>query len=528
MWNDLRMLARFAWGLRRFLSEPAGVDRARAVLAQSRIDRTDSFIRLLRRAVFGFPQRPYAWLFDRAGIDFKRAEEGVRELGIEGALERWLDAGIYLTLDEFKGRAPIRRGGVELIATAADFDNPLLRRDIEASTSGSSGVRRRLAIDLDLLRYEATLHLIFSAGAGIQGAPMALWRPVPPGTAGIKRALATLRNGGKLEHWFTMEPFSLTRPQTRSWPVTAAAIVGSRLAGRPLPIPEYVPLEQAERVAIWIAAVLRRGERPHVDTSCSGAIRILRAAKGASLDLRGAFFRTGSEPLTPTRAAIFAESGCEVRHHFAISETGPVGISCSQGKFPDEVHLIDAKIAAISRSGVPLVNAPAGIEPLYLTTLLTSTPKLLINVESGDYANREERDCDCPFGQLGFRTHLHTIRSYEKLSSAGMHFTGRILVRILEEVLPGRFGGDPTDYQFIEDEVDGLPVVWLRVHPGRGSLDEADVVHTVLESLAAEGAADRMMAEVWRQGKVLRIDRRPPEVTETGKILALHQSRRRS
>jgi hypothetical protein len=39
-------------------------------------------------------------------------------------------------------------------------------------------------------------------------------------------------------------------------------------------------------------------------------------------------------------------------------------------------------------------------------------------------------------------------------------------------VLPARFGGNPTDYQFVERERHGLPKVSLVVSPHIGSLDQ--------------------------------------------------------
>ncbi len=526
MWQRAKLLGRFAAGLGPFLAETTTVDQARRMLIDSRQNRAESFLRILDRAVFGFPTRPYAWLFSKAGLDRNSVIRMVAEHGVEGALDRWLDRGIYMTLDEFKGLAPIRRFGEEQAFDSSDFDNPLLRRDFEAVTSGSSGARRRLAIDLDLLRYESALHAVFFTSAVPSGTPMSAWRPVPPGTAGIKRVLSHLKIGGRVDRWFTMQPFSLWRPNTMSWPVTVSALLGCRLAGRPFPVPDYVPLDRAEIVARWVASTLESGVQPYLDTTSSGAVRVLQAARDAKLSLRGAFIRTGSEPLTPSRAALFVEAGCTVRSHYSISETGPIAMACPNARTPDDAHLIDGKIAIVQRQGVPLVKAPDGIAPLYLTTLLPSTPKLMINVESGDYAHLEQFDCGCPFAELGFTTHLHSIRSYEKLSGAGVHFTGQVLMDILEETLPARFGGDPTDYQFVEDEVDGLPVVWLLVHPRRGDLNEQAISQAVLDALASKGAAGAMMAGFWRQGQVVRVKRQAPVANAAGKILALHQTRR--
>ncbi len=94
---------------------------------------------------------------------------------------------------------------------------------------------------------------------------------------------------------------------------------------------------------------------------------------------------------------------------------------------------------------------------LLFTTLLPTSAKVLLNFESDDYGViLTERECGCPIGELGFERHLHTIRSYEKLTSEGMNFVGGDLLRLVEEVLPSRFGGGPPDYQLVEEEVDGL------------------------------------------------------------------------
>ena len=63
-----------------------------------------------------------------------------------------------------------------------------------------------------------------------------------------------------------------------------------------------------------------------------------------------------------------------------------------------------------------------------------------------DYAVISHPHCGCPWEEMGYTQQLHTIRSYEKLTSEGMHFVGTDLIAVVEEVLPARFGGAPTDY----------------------------------------------------------------------------------
>jgi len=114
------------------------------------------------------------------------------------------------------------------------------------------------------------------------------------------------------------------------------------------------------------------------------------------------------------------------------------------------------------------------------TTLVAGTPKLMLNVESDDFGELVARRCGCHLDGLGLRRHLHTMRSHEKLTSEGMNFLGSDLLRLIEEILPARFGGGPTDFQLVEDEdASGLPQVQLFVSRRLGPLPDAAVVDTV-------------------------------------------------
>jgi hypothetical protein len=168
------------------------------------------------------------------------------------------------------------------------------------------------------------------------------------------------------------------------------------------------------------------------------------------------------------------------------------------------------------------------VDTLLLTTLHPASPKLMLNVETDDYAVLERRDCGCPIGALGFSLHVHALRSFEKLSSEGMSFIGSDLIRLVEDTLPARFGGNATDYQFIEEESSaGLPKVCLVISPRVGTVDDARVIGSVLEALGQNSGAARMMAQLWRDGRTLCVVRAEPYVTAAAKILPLHINRER-
>ncbi len=157
------------------------------------------------------------------------------------------------------------------------------------------------------------------------------------------------------------------------------------------------------------------------------------------------------------------------------------------------------------------------------TSLLPHSPKVLLNTEIGDFGEVGTRSCGCPFADAGLTTHLFNIRSFEKLTGEGVTFAGSSFLRILEEVLPTRFGGKVTDYQLVEDDDDsGLRSLTLIVDPRLGKIDEAEAVRTLLEGLASDGDRNHVWSRMWAQAGTIRVRREFPLATARGKILQFH------
>ena len=179
------------------------------------------------------------------------------------------------------------------------------------------------------------------------------------------------------------------------------------------------------------------------------------------------------------------------------------------------------------RPARPAPNWGLPASALLVTSLRMTAPLVLLNAGLGDQAVVVARHCGCPLERLGWTTHLHTIRSYEKLTAGGMTFLDTDAIRVLEEVLPTRFGGVPTDYQLVEEEADGGPArVRLLVRPEVGPLDPTVVAEVFLAALGSGKGAERIMGQVWRDGQILRVERQAPFATHSGKILHLHLERR--
>src|SRR5262249_44513834 len=136
---------------------------------------------------------------------------------------------------------------------------------------------------------------------------------------------------------------------------------------------------------------------------------------------------------------------------------GSISHGCLAPEAPDGGHLFDDLHALIPAAAPDDSDERAG-RAILVTSLRPTAPPILLNVSMGDRAVLTRRRCGCPLEALGWRTHLHTIRSFEKLTAGGMTFLDTDVIRVLEEVLPARFGGGPTDYQLVEEDgADGQP-----------------------------------------------------------------------
>jgi hypothetical protein len=349
----------------------------------------------------------------------------------------------------------------------------------------------------------------------------ALWG-IPGGSA-VLRLLRYAGIGCPPARWFSPVDVTHLHPRYR-W---SARILkwGARLAGVRLPGPEHVPLDDVLPIARWMHEVARTGRRPHFHGSPSSAVRVCLAALEHGLDVTGACFTVSGEPFTPARSEIIARAGGQAFTAYTSMETGgPVAYGCQAPDVCDEAHFWHDLHAIIQPRGEERPTGRAGA--VLITTLSPTSPLVLLNASMGDEAVVTRRECGCPLEQLGWTTHVHTIRSFEKLTGIGVTFLDTDVARVLEDVLPARFGGSPTHYQLVESETDrGHPSLRLLVHPAVGPVDAGAVRDAFLEAIAPGSAAEQLMGQLWRDGNVVTVERGAPHATVSGKILHLHLQR---
>ena len=123
-------------GLPGLLRSPMQPRRARQILRQ-RLDRRGvDFLRLLEHAVFGNEASPYLWLLRQAGCTYPDVARIVAQEGVEATLRALYRRGVYLTVDEMKGRRPVRRGPAALELDPAALRNPFTARHVALETGG--------------------------------------------------------------------------------------------------------------------------------------------------------------------------------------------------------------------------------------------------------------------------------------------------------------------------------------------------------------------------------------------------------
>jgi hypothetical protein len=510
------MFARFARGLPSFLRGGADIEETRAAFQQRLATRESAFLSTLSATVYEQPSSPYLALLRHASIELGDVERLVDDEGLEGALAELYEAGVYVTTDEAKGYRPIERNGLTLETRPEDFDNPFSGRHLRARSGGSSGEARAMVADLASLAAMADDAALVAPSLD-DGDVICLCMAPPPGS-GLISVLIMSRSGRRLDRWHLT-----TEPDLQAWLLMASTWLACRAVGTRFAWPTRTAGEEAAKVAHWIADNRRGGRRPSVCCTPSLGVRICAAAEQAGLSIEGTTFSFGSEPYTAAKAEIIERSGCRGLSHYGMTELGWLGFACDNPLAFDDVHLAIDRVAVLER---PRTVGRSQIEVMFFTNLLPGSPKIALNFESGDYGVLEHRDCGCPLSELGLDLHLRTIRSHEKLTSEGVTFFGDELVRLLEQTLPARFGGGPTDYQLVEAEREGQTVLRLFVSPRLGWLDEAELRTVVLGALGHGGRGHAHMADVLRVEASLEVVRDEPQETVAGKLLPLHLERR--
>lgn len=513
-----RGLVRYATELGPFLRAPISLEQAKAIVRRGVEMREAALLAVIDRAIFANPTSPYLKLFRAAGCEAGDARRLVTQEGVDEALRILVRAGIYVTFEEFKGLAPAVRGSQTFAFRAVDFDNPLITPHVPSTTGGTRRAPTRILIDLDHLAQMAPHWALWFAAHGVLTSPLVFVNPYFPGAVG--HPLLCVRFGNRFVKWFATGAGG-----SLAYRLVSAYVHGLARQAAGFPKPEFISLGELHKVGEYLAALVAKGKAPCVNTSPSTGARISLAMQARGVSLANVTFLLGAEPLTPTRKRVIEASGARATVTYGFSEGGNVGSQCPNPAAADDIHVSADAYAALEQRRA--LGDGETVDALLLTALRPASPKVLLNAEIGDHAVLETRRCGCLFDELGYHQHLHTIRSFEKLTGEGVTFVRADLFHLLEHVLPSRFGGSLADYQLVEDhDGRGLPRYTLLVTPELGPLDEKRLVAEFFSELAKLKPPYRFMVNQWAQTGAVQVKRIRPMVTERGKQLPFRTLRR--
>lgn len=521
--------AALAAGLDDFLREPVTLSQAEDKIKRDLEKREENFLRVAERGIYARPDSPYLKLLDMAGCAFADLAAHVRSHGLEKTLAKLAREGVYLTSDEFRGKKPAVRGRETFQFFPADFLSAGPSPGIAIQTGGTRSAPLRSALTPARLAEQTHELAVLFAAHGLRGRSQAIYDAVLPSSGGVKFLLIYAKMGVRVERWFARPMPAHSRAGAwRHYLTTRMIVLLGNMRGHGFPRPDFAGQAEIERIVDWAAEKNRRGAACCLKTGAGNACRIANAAWEKGVSLAGTKFLVGGEPFTDAKREAIERAGARAIPRYSFGEGGSVGLGCAAPVHTDEVHVSEQRLALIAhpRPVAQTDGAGAPIHPLLFTTFAPHEVRLLFNVENGDYAAAEKRDCGCPLERLGLTLHLHRIRSFEKLTSEGMNYFYGDLFELFETILPAEFGGAPGDYQLVEEEDDrGQTRLSLLVHPAVGELDEAKLFSRVQSALAGGHGWNRVTARLWEDYRTVRIVRKAPRASARGKILPLHIER---
>ena len=293
---------RFLWGLPAWYRHPLTLAHARASLERRLARRQPDFLGVVR-AIYADDQSPYHQLLAWPAAcmaTWRRSSTGTLRAPWPCSA-----SGVYLTVDEFKGRRPAVRGSATIVVRPQRLRNPAAFA-LGSRTSGSRGAAMLVPSSLDSSRDRAVNTWLTLDAHGGRDWVKAVWG-LSTGSLGL--AIRYSGFGAPVARCFGLvDPGTPGLHPRYRW---SARVLGwaSRVGRLPLHPYEHVPVGDPLPIARWMSEVLRAGRIPHLWAFVSPAVRLCQAAVETGVDIRGARFTITGEPITAARRAAIRRAG---------------------------------------------------------------------------------------------------------------------------------------------------------------------------------------------------------------------------
>ncbi len=510
--------AEFLFCLEGFLKHTLKIEESIHAIKSRIAKREENFLKIIKDCIYNYPKSPYLKLLNLSKINYKDIESFVKRDGLEGALHILKNEGVYLTLDEVKGRKDTVRESSVFRFKESDFNNPFTSPAFYIRSGGtmSGGTGVKANISFAFLEHRAQHRQLMFDMYDLFDGPVIIWYTTLGGVEmGIFLECAKI---GKPPLFF----FYQIDKKLRKPPLTAEMAFAylryiGRKRGLKFSLPELIIPTESSNIVDRINRIMENYSSCCVRTFVSSAVRICATAKKNNSRLDGVRFWISGEPLTNKRLEEISSTGANIICQYSFGETGgAVSIGCANPIVADDTHLFKDLFAVIQHKK-KLDYADTTFDAFLFTALHPEVPKILLNVENGDYGIVEERDCGCKLGDLGLDTHICNIRSFEKFNAEGMTIFGCDLLKLIEETLVPRYGGSSIDYQFIEEQDSDTTRTTLIISPDVGKIDEKDALGTIYKELSISPAYQTQLS-IWQQANTLRVKRTQPIPNKRGKI----------
>ena len=508
--------------LRTFFATTLDLPAAQKAIERGLSSREDRFLGIVRAQVFGCSDSPYLRLFRHAGCEFADLQDNVRRSGLEATLLRLANEGVYLSAEEFKGNVPVVRGRLCFEVALQDFEPQNGFLGLPTESSGSSNRPVRSLSSLEWLAEESPITALFLAAHGLEGHAHAAVDVILPGGAGMLFLLMLAKSGIAPERWFCRTSPAGWLERRYQEAVVRQVVRGARRHGPGFPVASEVDYRDLRPVVEWAVSRAEAGTPTCIRCVASNAVKIARTAREMGVSLDFVTFVVSGEPFTESKRQLVESVGARFTVQYGYTPGAVhVGRGCARPGATDDMH-VDLTTLAVVEHDRHVDGAVSAVRPLLFTTLHPSAAVLQINVENGDYAVLDRRQCGCALGEAGLDLHIHHVRSFEKFTCQGMNYAFTDLYELVESRLPARFGGAPGDYQLVEEgREDGEVLLVLRVEPSLGDIDHDAVLQELVLGLGESSRNRRFMTGVWQEAGILRVRRECPQASERGKVLPL-------
>lgn len=512
---------RFIFGLEDFLKNVLTSESCIQSIKERINNREDNFLRAVKECIYHYPSSPYLKLLNLAKISYKNIESFVKRDGLEGALHILKNEGVYLTLEEARGKNEVVRKGHILRFKESDFNNPRIPPAFYIRTGGTTNKGTGAVVNLTfefLAERAAHRYLMFEMHS-LFSIPFIIWYPTLGGVE-----LATLLECAKIgkvpAHFFYQLDKRLRKPSLDARMAFWYLDFMGKKMGINFPKPKPLILGDISEIARLISNLSENNCGSCIRTFVSSAVKICDLARQNNFNIEGTKFWVSGEPLTRHKFEEIASKGAKSICQYSFAEMGgTVAIGCDRALSPDDTHFLKDLFAVIQHNK-EIEHLGTTFNAFLFTSLSLYAPKIFLNVENGDYGVVEERDCSCQFGKLGLNTHIYNIRSFEKFNAEGMTIFGSDLLKLIEETLVPKYGGSSIDYQFIEEQDSDRTRTTLIVSPDVGKIDGKDMLDTIYKELSISPAYQTQLS-IWRQADTLRIKRAQPIPNKRGKIYSV-------